>query len=62
MTTYTHASYNEAMRQLQRNKRTNDQSLLTWDAGDGWTGKGYWCPRRGRIIVKTVSASGFEVI
>lgn len=61
MSTFTHASYNEAQAQLKRNKRNNDQSLVTWDAGDGWTAQAHWCDRRKRIVSQTVSPAGFVI-
>jgi hypothetical protein len=47
---FTHSSYAEGMRQLARNERAKDSTLVTWDAGEGWRGEGYYCPRRGRIF------------
>lgn len=58
---FTHDSYQAAQDQLKRNKRNNDGTLVTWDAGDGWTAEAYWCDRRKRII--TLSRQGnFTVI
>lgn len=60
-TTFTHASYAEAQTQLKRNKRNNDQSLVTWDAGDGFTAQAHWCARRNRIVSQTVTPAGFVI-
>lgn len=52
---FTHSSYADGMRQLARNKRAKDSTLVTWDAGDGWRAEGYYCPRRKRVVVATRS-------
>lgn len=58
---FTHDSYTSAQAQLKRNKRNNDSSLVTWDAGDGWTGEGYYCTWRKRII-NHARKNGFTLI
>lgn len=58
---FTHDSYASAQAQLKRNKRNNDGSLVTWDAGDGWTAEGYYCTRRKRIV-SLIRQNGFTVI
>jgi hypothetical protein len=60
MTTFTHTTYAEAQAQLKRNKRNNDQTMVTWDAGDGWTAEAYWCVRRKRIVTQTTK-NGFTI-
>jgi hypothetical protein len=56
--TFTHASYAEAQAALAANQRSGDGARVTWDAGDGWTGAGYYCSRRRRIIT-TAEKDGF---
>lgn len=60
MTTFTHTTYTEAQTQLKRNKRNNDQTMVTWDAGDGWKAEAYWCARRKRIVTQTTK-NGFTI-
>ncbi len=62
MSTFTHTSYPEAQAQLKRNKRNNDESLVTWDAGDGYVAQAHWCARRNRIVSQTITPSGFVII
>ena len=62
MSTFTHNSYPEAQAQLKRNKRNNDESLVTWDAGDGHVAQAHWCAWRKRIVSKTITSSGFVII
>ena len=50
---HTHTTYEAAMKQLKRNKRNNDTTLVTWDAGSGWTAEGYYCTWRKRIVQQT---------
>jgi hypothetical protein len=57
---FTHASYAEAQKALAANKRSGSSVRVTWDAGDGWTGAGYFCPRRQRIIT-TAEKDGFVI-
>jgi len=59
---FTHSSYAEGMRQLARNKRAKDSTLVTWDAGDGWRGEGYYCPRRNRVVIGTRSLSDRMIV
>ena len=59
--TFTHASYAEAQKALKANKRTGSTASVTWDAGDGWKGVGYYCPRRNRII-QVAEKNGFTLI
>ena len=59
--TFTHASYAEAQKALKANKRTGSTVSVTWDAGDGWKGVGYFCPRRNRII-QAVEKNGFRLV
>lgn len=54
---YTHNSYQEAQTQLKRNKRNKSTNVVTWDAGDGWTARGYWCTWRNRIITETTNGN-----
>jgi len=61
MSTFTHSSYDEAQKALQANKRIGSSMLVTWDAGDGWTGEGYFCSQRNRIVTAAVNSSGFKV-
>ena len=56
----THTSYSEAMKALEAYKAQKNSILVTWDAGNGWTGKGYWCNRRRRIIT-SVAQGGHEL-
>ena len=58
--TFTHASYAEAQKALKANKRSGSSAQVTWDAGDGWKGVGYYCPRRNRIIV-CAEQDGFKI-
>ena len=57
-TTFTHPTYAAAQAALAANKRSGNGERVTWDAGDGWTGAGYWCARRKRIIT-TAEKDGF---
>lgn len=59
---FTHSSYDEGRKQLARNKRAKDSTLVTWDAGDGWRGEGYYCPRRNRIVIGTRSLANPNVV
>lgn len=56
------ASYKEAQIILKRNQRTKSEEIITWDAGDGWTGRGQYCNRRKRIVTVSINPAGFEVI
>ena len=47
---FSHESYSAAMAALRANKRARCEHLVTWDAGDGWRGEGYYCSRRNRIV------------
>jgi hypothetical protein len=58
--TFTHGSYAEAQKALKANKRIGSSASVTWDAGDGFTGVGYYCPRRNRIIV-CAEQDGFKI-
>ena len=44
-------SFQLALVQLRKNRRAKCESLVTWDAGDGWRGEGYYCARRNRIVM-----------
>ena len=55
-------TYTEAMEELKRNKRNNSSTLVLWDAGDGFTGEGYWCPQRKRIITMVRTTDGITII
>lgn len=57
-TTSTPNSYASAKKQLESNKRLNISNLVTWDAGDGFVGRGYWCSTRQRIITEVITPSG----
>ena len=47
---FSHESYDAAMAALRVNKRARCEHLVTWDAGDGWRGEGFYCSRRNRIV------------
>jgi hypothetical protein len=59
---FTHGSYADGYRQLEINRRVGDSTLVTWDAGDGWRGEGYYCPRRRRVILATRSLSDPNIV
>ena len=59
--TFTHASYAEAQKALKANKRTGNTAIVTWDAGDGWKGVGYYCSRRNRLI-QAIEKNGFRLV
>jgi hypothetical protein len=59
---FTHDSYDSAMRQIAENRRANVETLVTWDAGDGWRGEGYWCSRRRRLVIGARSLSNPNVV
>jgi hypothetical protein len=58
----TTTTYTEAQAILKRNKRNKCEHVVTWDAGDGWKGRGYYSIRMNRIITVAISPTGFEVI
>lgn len=61
--TFTHSTYADAMKQLRQYQRTNAANLVvTWDAGDGFTGRGYYCDWRKRIITETITPAGHSII
>ena len=62
MNTSTLLTYTEAQAILEANKRNNDESIVRWDAGDGFTGEGQWCARRKRIVSVCITSSGFRII
>lgn len=59
---FTHDSYESAQVALRANKRRGVSTLVTWDAGDGWRGEGYYCPRRDRVIIGTRSLANPNVV
>ena len=59
--TFTHPTYAAAQAALAANKRSRSSERVTWDAGDGWTGAGYYCPRRRRVIT-TAEKDGFVLV
>jgi len=61
MNTNTLQSYKSAQSQLAANKRNNSSALVTWNAGDGFIGNGYWCAQRKRIITSVITSSGHQI-
>jgi hypothetical protein len=59
-TTFTHPSYQAAIKDLKARKEK--AGLATWDAGEGNTGEGYWCTRRNRQIVTLITKEGFRIV
>lgn len=51
-------TYKTAMAQLKRNAKSGDTTTVTWDAGDGFTARGYYCAWRKRIVTETVTPTG----
>ena len=62
MRMFTHDSYESAQRALRANKRGNVSTLVTWDAGGGWRGEGYYCSSRNRIVIGTRSLANPNVV
>ena len=59
--TYTHDSYKAAREALEFYKAHNiENRFVTWDAGEGFRGRGYVCA--GRIISVTITPDGYEII
>lgn len=58
----TATNYSEAQAILKRNKRTKNEEVVTWDAGDGWTAQAFYCKQRNRIISTTISPAGFTLV
>lgn len=58
----THPTYEAAQKALKEYKRQGRTTSVSWAIGGGWTGRGYFCPRRGRIITVAVNAEGVEVL
>jgi hypothetical protein len=54
-------TYNSAMIVLKRNARKGITDLLTWDAGEGFVGRGYYCADRKRIVTDCVTPSGIVI-
>ena len=48
------ASYAAAQRWAKR----NPNRIVQWDAGEGWTSEGFWCPRRQRFICSASNGKG----
>jgi hypothetical protein len=61
MESTTLQTYTSAQTQLAANKRNNNSALVTWNAGDGFTGNGYWCAQRKRIITSVITSSGHQI-
>lgn len=53
-------SYTTAMSTLKARK--GDAGTLTWDAGEGWKGEAFWCPRRRRIVQFSVNPHGDRIV
>ena len=51
-------NYTTAMVELKRNARARITNLVTWDAGDGFIGRGYFCDQRNRIITECITPTG----
>jgi hypothetical protein len=49
---YTHTTYAAAMEQLKRNKRNKVTTMVSWDAGSGYTSEGYYCQSQKRIVLQ----------
>lgn len=55
-------NYAEAQTILKRHKRTKNEEVVTWDAGDGWTAVSYYCSQRKRVISATISPEGAYIV
>lgn len=55
----THTSYAAAIADL--GKKREKAGVCRWDAGDGYTSEGYYCPRRKRAVVTLIAPNGVRV-
>lgn len=55
----THTSYAAAMADLKARKGAAGVAL--WDAGNGWLGEGYWCPKRRRVVQCGINPAGMRI-
>lgn len=53
---FTHTTYASAIAAVKKSKAT--AGTVTWDAGDGFTGRAYWCDWRKRVVVETRTPAG----
>ena len=53
-------TYSLAVKTLQKQKAA--AGILTWDSGEGWTSKAFYCPQRRRIIFVSVNPAGQEIV
>ena len=53
---FTHPSYAAAIAAVKKAKAS--AGTVTWDAGDGFTGRAYWCTWRKRLVTETLTPAG----
>lgn len=57
---FTHTSYSAAIAAVKKSKAA--AGTVTWDAGEGFTGRAYWCAWRKRVVQQTVTPAGMVLV